>query len=399
MFYIGSRDSALAMFQAREVQRTLTEAHGAARGFSFEIISTNSLGDRVLDKPLAVLAGSNPGLFTKELEGGLASGAFDIAVHSLKDMPTSLPGGLTLAAITEREAEEDVLLVHPAHRGCGGLAGLPAGALVGTSSVRRRAIVMRGNLEGRYEGLRVESIRGNLQTRLRKLDDSTPITADGGAGEARGVGGAEGKEGAAGPAGERVHYDAIILAAAGVRRLGWDDRIENTLDAMSFPYGVSQGALGIECRENDALVQELVRHESVQHLPSAMRCSAERSIMRALQGGCQMAMGVVSSLQATGGPPGGPPGGEGVDGNGAGEGDGGVAGTGEGRVLSLQAWVLSEDGDVQVEASASGVVGSVEDAEALGVRVADSLREAGADEILGPRATIPRPITYSEVAS
>ena len=395
MFYIGSRDSALAMFQAREVQRTLTEAHGAARGFSFEIISTNSLGDRVLDQPLAVLAGSNPGLFTKELEGGLASGAFDIAVHSLKDMPTSLPGGLTLAAITEREAEEDVLLVHPAHRGCGGLAGLPAGALVGTSSVRRRAIVMRGNLEGRYEGLRVESIRGNLQTRLRKLDDSTPITADGGAGEAGGaggaggVGGAEGKEGAAGP-GERVHYDAIILAAAGVRRLGWDDRIENTLDAMSFPYGVSQGALGIECREDDALVQELVRHDSVQHLPSAMRCSAERSIMRALQGGCQMAMGVVSSLQAAGG--------EGA-GKGAGEGDGSVAGTGEGGVLSLQAWVLSEDGDVQVEASASGVVGSVEDAEALGVRVADSLREAGADEILGPRATIPRPITYSEVAS
>ena len=389
MFYIGSRDSALAMFQAREVQRTLTEAHGAARGFSFEIISTNSLGDRVLDQPLAVLAGSNPGLFTKELEGGLASGAFDIAVHSLKDMPTSLPGGLTLAAITEREAEEDVLLVHPAHRGCGGLAGLPAGALVGTSSVRRRAIVMRGNLEGRYEGLRVESIRGNLQTRLRKLDDSTPITADGGAGEAGGAGGAEGKEGAAGP-GERVHYDAIILAAAGVRRLGWDDRIENTLDAMSFPYGVSQGALGIECREDDALVQELVRHDSVQHLPSAMRCSAERSIMRALQGGCQMAMGVVSSLQAAGG--------EGA-GKGAGEGDGGGAGTGEGGVLSLQAWVLSEDGDVQVEASASGVVGSVEDAEALGVRVADSLREAGADEILGPRATIPRPITYSEVAS
>ena len=178
VFVIGSRDSALAMFQAREVQRKLTEAWGPERGFTFEIISTKALGDRILNQPLAVLAGSNPGLFTKELEGGLASGHFDIAVHSLKDMPTALPGGLALASITEREAEEDVLLVHPAHKGCGGLAGLPEGAVVGTSSVRRRAFVMRN-----FKGLRIVDIRGNLQRRLQKLQTSTPITAAGGGAE------------------------------------------------------------------------------------------------------------------------------------------------------------------------------------------------------------------------
>ena len=348
---------------------------------------------------------------------GLIRGAFDIAVHSLKDTPTLLPDGLALAAITEREDPEDVLLVHPAHRGCGGLAGLPAGAMVGTSSVRRVAIIKR-----RFPHLRVASIRGNLQTRLRKLDESTPVAAGAGAAQAaqaaaraaaQAAGGSvSGASAGAGGAGGNsrpgtttagtttggtttggggavvVHYDAIILAAAGVRRLGWESRIEAALPAAEFPYGVSQGSLGIECRADDALVQELVQHPHVQHLPSAIRCTAERAVMRGLKGGCQMAMGVVSTLQQQ----------NEQQQNGQ---QNEQQQNEQLRSLKVTAWVLSEDGQTLVEAEHEAADGArdLDGAAELGYALARKLRDRGASKILGPEATLPRPITYSTVAT
>lgn len=193
------------------------------------------------------------------------------AVHSLKDMPTTLPSGLVLAAIGEREAPEDVLLVHPKHKGCGGLAGLPEGSVVGTSSIRRAAVVHQA-----HPSLTVEVIRGNLNTRLAKLDGLFDWSTS------------KSKE---------ISYDAVILARAGVIRLGWEDRIEAVLSATEMPYGVSQGSLGLECRADDELAIRLCR--AVNHVPSLARCLAERSLLRGLQGGCQIALGVHSSFRAT----------------------------------------------------------------------------------------------------
>ncbi len=215
--------------------------------------------------PLDALAKNNAGLFTKTLEVGLSNGSFDIAVHSLKDMPTTLPAGLALAAITERQDPEDALVVHADHRGCGGLAGLPAGSVVGTSSLRRAALLRK-----LHPALRPEVVRGNLQTRLAKLDASSW----GGKSWPR-------------------HYDALLLAAAGLKRLGWHARLEASLAGDSFPYGVGQGALGVEAREADHVMGEMVR-EACGHAPTDSRCRAERAFLRALQGGCQVPIAVTS---------------------------------------------------------------------------------------------------------
>ena len=165
----------------------------------------------------------------------------------------------------QREEPEDVLVVHPKHKGCGGVDALPAGATIGTSSLRRQAV-----LAALRPDVTVTSVRGNLNTRLKKLDE--------------GVGG--------------VAYDALVLARAGVKRMGWESRIEAVLPPAVFPYSVGQGALGIECRAADAGVLEFMK--ALVHAPSDRRCRAERAFLHGLLGGCQVPIGVQSTIAADG---------------------------------------------------------------------------------------------------
>lgn len=327
-FVIGSRSSELAMIQSRHVKALMESAFPDC---AFEISSKKTHGDKVLDKPLAVLAGATPGLFTKDLEVGLVSGHFDFIVHSLKDMPTTLPDGLVLAAVTEREDPRDALLVRSEHKGCGGLEGLPDGSVVGTSSVRRAALIRK-----RFPKLECRSVRGNLQTRLRKLQDPK------------------------GP------FDALVLAVAGLKRLQWTNRIEAVLEWM--PYGVGQGALGIECRASDTRVLRMLC-DATEHSSSAKRCLAERAAMRVLQGGCQVPIAVHSEFENTS------------------------------SLLRLRGVVLSVDGSVAVEASLQRACTSNADASALGEELGKALLTRGARDILDGHKDGIRPVTYSTVAT
>lgn len=326
-FVIGSRDSELAMIQARHVRALLCAAHPDN---TFEISAHSTSGDRELDSPLAVLAAREPGLFTKDLEKGLATQAFDLVVHSLKDMPTTLPPGLVIASITEREPVEDVLLVAPRHKGVGGFENLPKGAVVGTSSVRRAALLRRA-----HPHLVQRDVRGNLQTRLRKLD------ADGG------------------------EYDALLLAHAGLKRLGWDERVEAVLDAASWPYGPGQGALGIECRAGDARTLAVVK--ACTHAPTWERCTAERAFMRGLLGGCQVPIAVNSETRGDG-------------------------------TLFVSGTVLALDGQTSVSGE---VEGAAAEAEQLGAALANDLKVRGASAILGRLGAdgAARATTYSDAAT
>ena len=167
---IGSRTSELAMIQSRHIQSLLSIAHPT---IEFKIVTSSTVGDEVLNVPLSTIGATNPGLFTKSLEAHIVTGRYDLAVHSLKDMPTTLPDGLQLSAITKREDPTDALVLHPFYtsKSIQSLAELPAGAVVGTSSLRRQALIGRY-----YPHLLVRSIRGNLNTRLAKLDQSTPLS-------------------------------------------------------------------------------------------------------------------------------------------------------------------------------------------------------------------------------
>ena len=374
---IGSRKSELAMIQSRHVQSLLRAAHPAC---AFTIATSSTLGDDVQDVPLSTVGAANPGLFTKSLEVGIVSGGYDFAVHSLKDMPTTLPDGLVLAAITAREDPTDAVVLHPAHaatfaetknNGDGNESGeqqqidalscLPAGAVVGTSSLRRQALISR-----KFPHLVVKSIRGNLNTRMAKLDASTPTSVARG-----GAGGYSDKDDDA-AADATVHYDAIMLATAGLKRMGWGHRISSVVNPEDFPYGVSQGALGIECRVDDTWMREIVAR--IGERTSTIRCSAERAFLRALQGGCQVPIGAYSLF--------------------------------DGTTLSLKGIVLSVDGKAHVEESATMaiVAGTLEEevlqAERLGEQVAAMAKAKGADALLGREAGEPvRPITYSKVAT
>jgi len=303
---IGSRKSDLALWQARRVQRLLSDAFPK---FRFVIETEATTGDHVLDTHLAVLAAASPGLFTKELEVGLLGGLYDIAVHSLKDMPTALPRGLALAAISEREDPRDALILSARHAGAAvaSLADFPPGAVIGTSSVRREALLRR-----QFPHLTVRSVRGNLATRFRKLDAPLPSEVEAGApiaatatdaagGAAAGGVAAAGaaaaaapSTGASAPAPEQ-HYDALLLAYAGVKRLGWQARVTALLDPSEWPYGVGQGSLGLEVRSDDPLAAALCR--SVVHPASALVCAAERTFMNQLQGGCQVPIGIAAAFE------------------------------------------------------------------------------------------------------
>lgn len=242
---IGSRGSRLALWQAEHVRARLATLNPQFN-IRIEIIKTS--GDVMRDVPLAVIGGQ--GVFTKELETALLDKRIDLAVHSLKDLPTVLRGGLTIAAITEREDPHDALVLRRDNkRANSSIGNMPRGAIVGTSSLRRIA-----QLKNLRSDLVIKDVRGNVDTRLRKLD-----------------------------AGD---YDAIILASAGLRRLGFAERISSQISIDEMLPAVSQGALGIETRNDDSETQNIVR--SLNHSPTEIACLAERALLRTLGGGCQV---------------------------------------------------------------------------------------------------------------
>lgn len=242
---IGSRGSKLALWQANWVRDTLISLHERLE-VRIEIIKTS--GDVMRDVPLAVIGGK--GVFTKEIEEALLDGRIDLAVHSLKDLPTILPRGLQLSAISEREDARDALIL-PAGKAAeatASLDSLPEGAIVGTSSQRRMA-----QLKHLRNDIRIKDLRGNVDTRLRKLDEG--------------------------------EYDAIILAAAGLRRLGFGHRISHAISTETILSAVGQGALAIETRADDAPTIQFI--QPINHEPTRRACTAERALLRALGGGCQ----------------------------------------------------------------------------------------------------------------
>ena len=299
---IGSRKSQLALVQTYWVREQLQKFF-PDRTFEVETMSTQ--GDKILDVALSKIG--DKGLFTKELEVGMLSHEIDFAVHSLKDLPTQLPNGLVLGVVTERENPADALVVHAKHQDKQ-IDTLPEGAVVGTSSLRRLA-----QLRHHFPYLTFKDIRGNLNTRLSKLD-----------------------------AGE---YDAIILAVAGLQRLGMSDRIHQVLPPEISLHAVGQGALGIECRADDTEVLSLLK--AIEHIPTRDRALAERALLRTLEGGCQVPIGVNTQLDAD--------------------------------RLTLTGAVASVDGKRVVKGT---ITGAASEAEQLGIELAQRLRQQGATEIL-----------------
>ncbi|QDD90789.1 hydroxymethylbilane synthase [Pseudomonas oryzihabitans] len=296
---IATRQSALALWQADYVKARLEAAHP---GLRVSLLPMTSRGDKLLDAPLAKIGGK--GLFVKELENALLDGSADIAVHSMKDVPMEFPQGLGLYAICEREDPRDAFVSNRYAR----LADLPQGSVVGTSSLRRQAqlLALRPDLQIRF-------LRGNVNTRLAKLD------AD--------------------------EYDAIILAAAGLIRLGFAGRIRESLTVEdSLPAG-GQGAVGIECRTDDAEVHALL--EPLHHVDTERRVAAERALNRRLNGGCQVP---IASYAVQ-----------------------------EGELLWLRGLVGQPDGGLLLRAEARG---PLNDPAGLGVAVAEALLGQGAQAIL-----------------
>jgi len=249
---IATRKSPLALWQAEFVRHRLQSEHP---GLQVELLKMSTQGDKILDTPLAKIGGK--GLFIKELEHALLSGNADIAVHSSKDMPVDLPKGLHIHTICEREDPRDALVSNQFNS----LAELPAGARLGTSSLRRRC-----QLAATYPKLEILELRGNVNTRLAKLD-----------------------------AGK---YDAIILAAAGLKRLQFDDRITACLTPESSLPAVGQGAVCIECRRDDRDVHTLL--SPLDHHDTRVCVLAERAMNETLQGGCQVPIAGYAMLRDTG---------------------------------------------------------------------------------------------------
>lgn len=245
---LGTRGSLLALWQARHVKARLESAHPQ---LTVHLQTLHTTGDRITDVPLSKIG--DKGLFTKELDNAIIDGHVDLAVHSLKDVPTRLADGLVLAAVGEREDPCDAYL--PATGRASTLMELPPGSKVGTSSLRRRAQL----LHFRHD-LRVEDLRGNLDTRLNRL------------GEGR--------------------YDAILLALAGIRRLGWEDRVAERLAPPDWLPAVGQGALAITTRAGDEITAALVRE--LDHPDTQCTTAAERAFLRALEGGCQIPIGALA---------------------------------------------------------------------------------------------------------
>ncbi|NDL64409.1 hydroxymethylbilane synthase [Acerihabitans arboris] len=296
---IATRQSPLALWQARDIQRQLMLIHPALR---VELVPMVTRGDILLDTPLAKVGGK--GLFVKELERALLDGRADIAVHCIKDVTVSFPDGLGLVTICEREDPRDAF-VSPAYAS---LDDLPPGAILGTSSLRRQC-----QMRERRPDLVIRDLRGNVGTRLAKLD--------------------------------RGEYDAIILAVAGLKRLDLIDRIRQPLEPELCLPAVGQGALGIECRLDDSRTRALLA--PLHHRATAVRISAERAMNARLDGGCQVPIGSYAEIQ--------------------------------GDQLWLRALVGSPDGSRVIRAERSAPLDQAED---LGIRLAEELLKLGAGEIL-----------------
>lgn len=238
---IGTRASRLALWQAEWVQTRLQQLHP---GLQVELVKIQTAGDRILDTPLAKIGGK--GLFVKEIEEALLDGRVDLAVHSMKDVPTLLPPGLELRCITERADPRDCLVLAD---GLSSFAALPQGARIGTSSLRRRAQLLH-----RRPDLQISDLRGNVDTRLRKMAEQG--------------------------------LDGIVLAAAGLKRLGYEDRIGACLEPEECLPAIGQGALALECRSDDPATHALLA--PLHHELTATAVAAERAFLARLEGGCQV---------------------------------------------------------------------------------------------------------------
>ncbi len=296
---IGTRSSKLALWQADYVADCLRKEYPE---LTVEKKLMTTRGDKILDAPLAKIGGK--GLFTKELETEMLEGGIDLAVHSLKDMPTEVPEGLMIAAVTRRFDSEDAV-VSPRYRT---LEGLPQGAKVGTSSLRRKAQLLAIRPD-----LRIADLRGNVDTRLRKLEEDS--------------------------------FDAVILAAAGLKRLGYEDRITQILSKDRMIPAVGQGALAIEVRQQDRETQKLISFLNDKDT----RCcaAAERAFLRRVEGGCQVPVGVHADM--------------------------------EGDVLTMKAVIASPDGKRCFRGTCTG---QSSDAQQLGNSLAEQLLSDGGIEIL-----------------
>ncbi|MFN3870525.1 MAG: hydroxymethylbilane synthase [Aquificaceae bacterium] len=292
---IGTRKSKLALWQANFVKEKLEE-----KGYKVELQLITTTGDKILDSPLAKIGGK--GLFVKEIEEALLRGEIDLAVHSLKDVPMVLPEGLTLGAITEREHPFDVLLSKEGKR----LEELPKGAVVGTSSLRRQVQIKR-----KRPDLRVEILRGNVDTRIRKMEEGL--------------------------------YDAIVLAYAGVKRMGLEGRINQVLE--DFIPAVGQGSLAIEIRQEDGRLKEII--DFLDHRESRLRAECERAFLRELQGGCQVPIGAYAWI--------------------------------EGDTLKMKAFISDLKGERFIEGYEEG---PLEKAQDIGKGLAYRMLKEGAEEIL-----------------
>ena len=245
---LGSRGSQLALWQSRWVKERLQEADPSLR---MEITVIKTTGDKIVGTPLSKIG--DKGLFTKELDRALLSGNIDLAVHSLKDVPTELPAGLGIAAVTERWDARDALI----SRGSSSIAALPQGAAVATGSLRRRAQLLHLRPD-----LKIIDLRGNLNTRFRKFDESD--------------------------------WNAMILAVAGVERLGWGERISAKIPTTEILPAVGQGSFALISRDDDAPL--LAKLRRLNHTPSEIAARAERAFLRELEGGCQVPIGALAEV-------------------------------------------------------------------------------------------------------
>jgi hydroxymethylbilane synthase len=310
---IGTRASALALWQARHVEALLRAPPDAP---PVELVHIKTTGDAQREVPLWQTEGR--AFFTREIDAALSAGTIDVAVHSLKDLPTALTPGLTLAAALPREDPRDALL----SRSGAPLSALPPRARIGTSSLRRRAFIART----RPDAVPVE-LRGNVPTRIERLRGGD--------------------------------YDAIILAAAGLARLGLQQHVTQYLSAEEFPPAVSQGVIGVCARADDAAT--LARLRALDDVSARLAASAERALLARLEGGCQVPLGALAQMR--------------------------------GEVLHLQAAVCALDGSRELRArdsqtAARGAVLTAGDAVALGERVADELLAAGAAELIARERSV-----------
>ena len=298
---IATRESPLALAQANHVK---AELESVVPGLVVSLLGMTTRGDQILDKPLAKVGGK--GLFIKELEVAMQEGRAHLAVHSLKDVPMVLPKGFALAAILKREDARDAFVSNRFAT----LAEMPAGAIVGTSSLRRASVLKRA-----YPTLNFQPVRGNVNTRLAKLDGG--------------------------------EFDGIILATAGLIRLGFTSRITNRISIEESLPAPGQAAIGIEIVSDDEDTAEIV--SELDHAPTAIACIAERMVSRLLGGSCELPLAAYADF---------------VDGD---------------KPLRLRAFVANLDGSVYLTAEAFGTPDAPE---ALGEIVADKLRVQGADKII-----------------